>query len=72
MTKESKYQTQHSTCLDQYTLHSFVYLQPVVKPPLNEYTSITDCIDTSEIDRAPSPHHRFYHRQLVLLKKTQI
>ncbi|RNA34635.1 hypothetical protein BpHYR1_046309 [Brachionus plicatilis] len=43
------------TGLDQYTLHPFVYLHPVIKPPLAEYTSITDCIDTSNIDRPPSP-----------------
>lgn len=41
--------------IDQYTLHPFVYLHSVVKPPLAEYTSITDCIDTSNIDRPPSP-----------------
>jgi hypothetical protein len=69
MTKESKYQTQHSTCLDQYTLHPFVYLQPVVKPPLNEYTSITDCIDTSEIDRAPSPPPSFLSSSAGAVKK---
>lgn len=48
-----------SKSIDQYTLHPFVYLQPVVKPPLNEYTSITDCIDTTEFDRAPSPPPSF-------------
>ena len=41
--------------LDQFTLHPFVYLHSVIKPPLVEYTSITDCIDTSCIDRPPSP-----------------
>jgi len=44
------------TGLDQYTLHPFVYLHPVIKPPLAEYTSITDCIDTSVIDRPVSPN----------------
>lgn len=47
--------SQFQTGLDQYTLHPFVYLHPVIKPPLAEYTSITDCIDTSNIDRPPSP-----------------
>lgn len=42
--------------LDSYTLHPFVYLHPVIKPPLAEYTSITDCIDTSIIDRPVSPN----------------
>ena len=46
---------QPNTSLDQCTLHPFVYLQPVVKPPINEYTSITDCIDTTDVDRPPSP-----------------
>ena len=46
---------QQSSGLDQYTLHPFVYLHSVVKPPLAEYTSITDCIDTSLLDRPPSP-----------------
>ncbi|CAF0758756.1 unnamed protein product [Brachionus calyciflorus] len=48
-------QNQAQTGLDQYTLHPFVYLHSVIKPPLAEYTSITDCIDTSNIDRPPSP-----------------
>ena len=47
--------SQMSTGLDQYTIHPFVYLHSVIKPPLAEYTSITDCIDTSNIDRPPSP-----------------
>ena len=47
--------SQCATGLDQCTLHPFVYLHSVVKPPLAEYTSITDCIDTSTIDRPPSP-----------------
>ena len=47
--------SQFSSGIDQYTLHSFSYLHPVAKPPLAEYTSITDCIDTSTIDRPPSP-----------------
>ena len=41
--------------LEQYTIHPFVYLPTVVRPPIAEYTSITDCIDTSTIDRPPSP-----------------
>ena len=48
-----------SKSIDQYTLHPFVYLQPVVKVPINEYTSITDCIDTTDVDRAPSPPPSF-------------
>jgi hypothetical protein len=48
--------TAAQTGLDQYTLHPFVYLHPVIKPPLAEYTSITDCIDTSIIDRPASPN----------------
>jgi hypothetical protein len=47
--------SQAAYTLDQYTIHPFVYLHSVVKPPLAEYTSITDCIDTSNIDRPPSP-----------------
>ena len=47
--------SQLSNGIDQYTLHSFSYLHPVAKPPLAEYTSITDCIDTSTLDRPPSP-----------------
>lgn len=46
---------QQQSGIDQYTLHPFVYLHSVVKPPLAEYTSITDSIDTSNIDRPPSP-----------------
>lgn len=42
--------------LDAHTLHPFVYLNSVFqKPPTTEYTSITDCIDTTNIDRPPSP-----------------
>jgi hypothetical protein len=41
--------------LEQYTIHPFVYLPSVLRPPIAEYTSITDCIDTSNIDRPPSP-----------------
>ena len=48
-------EAEQSSILDQYTLHPFVYLHSVVKPPLAEYTSITDCIDTSTIDRPASP-----------------
>lgn len=48
-------QSQISNAFDQYTSNPGIYLHPVVKPPLNEYTSITDCIDTSEIDRPASP-----------------
>jgi hypothetical protein len=47
--------SQSAYTLDQYTIHPFVYLHSVVKPPLAEYTSITDCIDTTNIDRPPSP-----------------
>ena len=47
--------SQLSNGIDQYTLHSFSYLHPIAKPPLAEYTSITDCIDTSTLDRPPSP-----------------
>jgi hypothetical protein len=52
---------QQQTNLDQYTIHPFVYLHSVVKPPLAEYTSITDCIDTSTIDRPPSPQMQSSH-----------
>lgn len=45
-----------SGLLDQYTIHPFVFLHPVIKPPLAEYTSITDCIDTSTIERPVSPN----------------
>jgi hypothetical protein len=48
-------EAEQSSMLDQYTLHPLVYLHSVVKPPLAEYTSITDCIDTSTIDRPASP-----------------
>ena len=47
--------SQYATGLDQCTLHPFVYLHSVIKPPLAEYTSITDCIDTTTVDRPPSP-----------------
>ncbi len=30
-------------------------LNSVIKPPITDYTSITDCIDTSAVDRPPSP-----------------
>ena len=46
-------QTSHG--LDQITLHPQVYLQSIVRPPIAEYTSITDGIDTTTIDRPPSP-----------------
>jgi hypothetical protein len=44
-----------------------VYLHSVVKPPLAEYTSITDCIDTSTIDRPASPqmHHSVGNHQVT-------
>ena len=48
--------SQASYTLDQYTIHPYVYLHSVVKPPLAEYTSITDNIDTSNIDRPSSPN----------------
>jgi hypothetical protein len=48
-------QSQISNVPDQHTSNSGVYLHPVVKPPMNEYTSITDSIDTCEIDRPASP-----------------
>ena len=48
-------EVEQNSFTDQYTHHPFVYLHSVVKPPLAEYTSITDCIDTSIIDRPASP-----------------
>lgn len=41
--------------LDQYTIHPYVYLHSLIKPPLAEYTSITDSIDTTNLDRPSSP-----------------
>jgi len=60
-------QQQQLSGLDQYTIHPFVYLHSVVKPPLAEYTSITDCIDTSTIDRPASPqmHHSVGNHQVT-------
>ena len=50
------YPLQVSHGLDHNTLHPFVHLTSVFqKPPISEYTSITDSIDTSKIDRPPSP-----------------
>jgi len=35
--------------------HLIHHLSSVIKPPIADYTSITDCIDTSTVDRPPSP-----------------
>jgi len=52
---------QQKTILDKFTMHPIVDFHSVVKPPLAEYTSITDCIDTSKIDRPPSPQMQSSH-----------
>lgn len=55
-TSDSKnFGPQTSHCLDQITLHPQVYLHSVLRPQMAEYTSITDSIDTTTIDRPPSP-----------------
>ncbi len=35
----------------------------MIKPPIADYTSITDCIDTSTVDRPPSPQIAHAHLQ---------
>jgi hypothetical protein len=50
-----RFHTQLSAGLE-HSIHPMVYLHNyAMKPPVSEYTSITDCIDTSAIDRPPSP-----------------
>jgi len=40
----------------EHSINPMVYLHNyAMKPPASEYTSITDCINTSTIDRPPSP-----------------
>jgi hypothetical protein len=52
---------QQKKILDKFKIHPFIDFHSVVKPPLAEYTSITDCIDTSKIDRPPSPQMQSSH-----------
>jgi len=43
--------------------HLIHHLSSVIKPPIADYTSITDCIDTSAVDRPPSPQLAHSHFQ---------
>ena len=50
---------------EQYTVHSFVYCPTVLRPPVAEYTSIKDCIDTDTINRLAEEDQHLIINQLV-------